>query len=564
MEIRSFKVERFRSISSATLDLGDLTVLVGPNNEGKSNILRAMVLGMSILSGFARVSGSRYVLRSGLRGPVDYEWERDFPLDRRSGKKLSTAIEFEFELSDLEIDEFAKVIGSKINGTLRVRLTLSRDEAVTFRVIKQKVGGAWTRKADEIAEFVGRRAGVEYVPSVRTAQEASAVVARLVASELRALERDTNYQKAVATIQKLQEPRLAEIAKSVQDTLQHFLPDVANVEISLPEPRRQFAAARSVEIHVDDGHRTLLETKGDGAQSLAAIALLRRAAMDSSRSETFVLAVEEPEAHLHPFAIWELRRVLTQIALDQQVVVTTHSPLLADPFHVERNVIVEGSRARTAKRISDVRESLGVRLQDNLQSARLALVVEGLSDKRVLEALLQQHSRILSDHLTEGVLVVESLGGGAKLNYRLSQYASGVCGVFVVLDDDAQGRSSIQGALREGLIEVSEYRLTTADGKAEAELEDLIEPMVYLDRLNGYLGLQLKPSDIKKGKRKWTDRLGALIANKGKVWDSPTEKQVKTLVADAVRADPGNAIEAGVTLVEDLAAILSSRLGSDE
>ena len=314
MEIRSFKVERFRSISSATLDLGDLTVLVGPNNEGKSNILRAMVLGMSILSGFARVSGSRYVLRSGLRGPVDYEWERDFPLDRRSGKKLSTAIEFEFELSDLEIDEFAKVIGSKINGTLRVRLTLSRDEAVTFRVIKQKVGGAWTRKADEIAEFVGRRAGVEYVPSVRTAQEASAVVARLVASELRALERDTNYQKAVATIQKLQEPRLAEIAKSVQDTLQHFLPDVANVEISLPEPRRQFAAARSVEIHVDDGHRTLLETKGDGAQSLAAIALLRRAAMDSSRSETFVLAVEEPEAHLHPFAIWELRRVLTQIA----------------------------------------------------------------------------------------------------------------------------------------------------------------------------------------------------------------------------------------------------------
>lgn len=49
MEIRSFRVERFRSINTASVDLSDLTVLVGPNNEGKSNILRAMVLGMGIL-----------------------------------------------------------------------------------------------------------------------------------------------------------------------------------------------------------------------------------------------------------------------------------------------------------------------------------------------------------------------------------------------------------------------------------------------------------------------------------------------------------------------------------
>jgi hypothetical protein len=227
---------------------------------------------------------------------------------------------------------------------------------------------------------------VEYVPSVRTADEASAVVGRLVATELRSLDEEPEYKAALETIRKLQEPILDEIADSVRETLAHFLPDVRGVKITLPEPRRQVASAQAVQVMVDDGHSTSLGMKGDGVQSLAAVALLRKSAMERGRSSTFVLAVEEPEAHLHPRAIRELRRVLTEIAAEQQVVVTTHSPLLADPLHIERNVIVESSRARAAHKISQVRDCLGVRLEDNLQSARLALVVEGASDTKILTA----------------------------------------------------------------------------------------------------------------------------------------------------------------------------------
>lgn len=40
MRLVSFSVRRFRSITEAyKLPLGDYSVLVGPNNEGKSNIL---------------------------------------------------------------------------------------------------------------------------------------------------------------------------------------------------------------------------------------------------------------------------------------------------------------------------------------------------------------------------------------------------------------------------------------------------------------------------------------------------------------------------------------------
>jgi putative ATP-dependent endonuclease of OLD family len=86
MELRRFKVERYRSISSATLDLRVLTVLVGPNNKGKSNILRAMVLGMSALGGFAQAAGgAKYRMSQFMRGPVDYDWDRDFPMNQRNG-----------------------------------------------------------------------------------------------------------------------------------------------------------------------------------------------------------------------------------------------------------------------------------------------------------------------------------------------------------------------------------------------------------------------------------------------------------------------------------------------
>jgi AAA15 family ATPase/GTPase len=43
MKLKSFTVERYRSITKAKkIRLGRVTVLVGPNNEGKSNLLRSL------------------------------------------------------------------------------------------------------------------------------------------------------------------------------------------------------------------------------------------------------------------------------------------------------------------------------------------------------------------------------------------------------------------------------------------------------------------------------------------------------------------------------------------
>lgn len=51
MKLVSFSLQKYRSIQKAEkISLGSMTILVGPNNEGKSNILRGLVSGVALLS----------------------------------------------------------------------------------------------------------------------------------------------------------------------------------------------------------------------------------------------------------------------------------------------------------------------------------------------------------------------------------------------------------------------------------------------------------------------------------------------------------------------------------
>ena len=51
MELVSFSVSNYRRITSAyKLPIRRPTVLIGPNNEGKSNILRALVASLQFLA----------------------------------------------------------------------------------------------------------------------------------------------------------------------------------------------------------------------------------------------------------------------------------------------------------------------------------------------------------------------------------------------------------------------------------------------------------------------------------------------------------------------------------
>ncbi len=561
MRLASFSVKKYRSIIDAhRLPMASSTVLIGKNNEGKSNLLSGLSAAMEVVEQLGNVRIVNGRLRGfRLRGDR-YKWERDFPVQLQdSDKKAESIFRLRFHLDQKDREEFHKEVGSKISDELPIEIWIGKGDPF-FKVIKQGPGSKLlNNRRERVAGFIGRRVEFTYIPAVRTAQAAISVVRDMVTRALRELEEDPEYAKAVEKIAELQRPVLDQLGGKINESLAEFLPSVKDVRVELDEDTQFHAIHRSIEVIVDDGTPTSLERKGDGVQSLAAIGLLRRT---GSTGRHLILGIEEPESHLHPSAIHRLRGVLRDLAREHQVVLTTHSPVFADRLNVGSNILVDGKRAKPASRIVEIREALGVRASDNLRHAEIVLVVEGISDVRVITALLGAESGRLKAALADHLLVVDCLHGSGKLSFKLSELRTAITEYHCLLDNDDAGRAALEKAQGDGLLQANEFHVTSPPSGADAELEDLLDQAVYEHALQKHLDIQLKGKPW-RGKGKWSSRLAGLVRSQGKIWNSSLESTAKEIVASSVEARPTEALHgAGRVPIDRLIEALESRLSS--
>jgi putative ATP-dependent endonuclease of OLD family len=286
---------------------------------------------------------------------------------------------------------------------------------------------------------------------------------------------------------------------------------------------------------LDDGAETPLEFKGDGVQSLAAIALMRHASELTHQGKDVVIALEEPESHLHPTAIRQLRTVLMELSTRYQVVVTTHNPIFTNRSNVHQNIIVSKSRAYPAKTVKDVRNVLGVRLDDNLSSAEVILIVEGEEDRVALNKILPEMDKDLEREMKSGRIAIDVLGGASNLSHRVRLHTEALCKVHVFLDADQAGRQAFEAARRDGILGTVAVNFTDVGGKTEAELEDLYAENVYKDIVKIETGFEMIPRGP-DSRKKWTDRLRNLLRRAGRPSDEATVLLIKLKVARAAAA----------------------------
>jgi putative ATP-dependent endonuclease of the OLD family len=545
MELVSFSVSNYRSITSAyKLPIRRPTVLIGPNNEGKSNILRALVASLQFLATLGGVRLRNDRITSVMRSREIFDWARDFPVSLQSkSPEGETVFELEFRLSGPEVDEFRADVRSSLNGTLPIQLRFGVNESKLI-VLKQGKGGtALTSKAQVIARFVARHIHIAYIPAVRTATAATQIVNDLVDRELSLIETQPEYKAALKALADLQGPVLAQIAASIKTTLREFLPNVRDVAVGISEDARYRALRRSCEIVIDDGTATALDKKGDGVQSLAALSLMKHASHSGSSSRQLVLAIEEPESHLHPRAIHQLREVLDDLSSQHQVILTTHCPLFVDRTNLKSNILVNNKRASPAKNIGELRDTLGVRASDNLRNAEIALVVEGEEDRKALVALLPVNSKRIGTALQTGFMVIDTLGGGTNLSYKLSQLRETLCTCHSFLDHDRAGLTAYGKAESEGLALPADVTHVICPGLDEAEFEDMLDEPLYAEFIKNKYGASLASPKF-KGKKKWSDRLKAAFEHQGKIWSPKVEGQIKADVADLVAANPSKSLNA--------------------
>lgn len=547
MHIVSFSVSNYRSITKANkLPINDFTVLIGPNNEGKSNVLRAFVLSLEILRDFVNIKGRlgyriKRPYRHINRDSKSYDWVRDYPVTLQS-KKGNSSFVLEFQFDEDELKEFRERIHTSLTENLPIQITIGPDSKPNFKVkIRGLASKSLSKKAELIAQFIGEKLDFEYIPAVRTSESAIAIVEDMVARELMTIEDDPIYVAALKEVEKVQKPVLDRLSGNIKDTLKVFLPNVKNVDVSISKERRYGLYRRACEISIDDGVMTKLEYKGDGVQSLTALSLMRQMSEKGAGGKQLILAVEEPESHLHPRAIHRLKTVLQEMSKKHQVLISTHCPLFVERGNIEANIIVSGKKASPAKKISHIREILGVKQADNLSNAEIVLVVEGESDRIALAALLSLNSDI-KKVIDEATLVIESLVGSGNLCYKLTQLRSSICSYHCFLDNDEAGNSAIKKALDEGLLVEREYTLATRRGMAETELEDLYDLELYKELLNKEYGIILNDKNFIKDKSKWSSKIERVFESQGKRWSKEIERRVKLEIAEKVKENPSPAI----------------------
>jgi putative ATP-dependent endonuclease of the OLD family len=307
LKLVSVTVENFRSITAARkIPLSGLTTLVGPNNEGKSNILRALVFAMVHLTGGGsqfRVRDVRQFRPAGWRAreSMRYHWSNDCPLKLQKSGDSGSKITLEFELTDKDILDFRTEIGSTLNRTLPLTVLFAKTSVIVSIAKPGRGGKSLNAKSARIAQFLASKIDVLYIPAVRTAGSAVQIVEELVAGELAKIESDPKYQQALADISALQQPVLEALSKSITTTMREFLPNIKHARIVIPEQDRSFALRGISSISLDDGVETDIGVKGDGVQSLAALALMRHSSLTRNVGKENLIALEEPESHLRGY-----------------------------------------------------------------------------------------------------------------------------------------------------------------------------------------------------------------------------------------------------------------------
>ncbi len=532
MKLVEFSVTNYRSITAAhKLPVQNLTVLVGKNNEGKSNLLMALDVAMTAVIKHSRFRDGQPNTR--LRYNINYDWDRDFPLqlqNRRSG--LESIFKLNFRLEGSELSEFHALTGIRGNEDIPICIKIGKDNLPKVEVPKRG-SPAYNQKSKQITKFISQRISFNYIQAIRTEEMAISALQSAIWYKLIKLEDDPEYVGALKKVNELEQNILDGIASQLLEPLKVFLPNLQGIAIRKNNDQyspRYTKDESEIDVIINDGIATSISNKGDGIKSLVTLAILKDKRNFSGAS---IIAIEEPESHLHSGAIHSLIDVIHTMSENNQVIISTHNPLFVQQNKLESNIIVDNSTARCAKTIPEIRSILGVLPSDNLKNARYVLVVEGEDDKIALSKILPAYSEAVKQALQSNLVVIKPLGGASNLSHDIADLKNCMCSYVVLLDNDRAGIEAADTAISSGLLKESEIKYTICNGSPEAEFEDCLKPSMYEQIIRDEFNININVTEF-RGREKWSERIKNIFLSQGSRWTETIEKKVKLAVAQSI------------------------------
>lgn len=526
MKITNVQIQRYRAFDKKVeVPISHLTVVTGPNNLGKSTVLSALELFFSAIE-------PRAVRRS-IRDK-QYNYENDYPkrYAGKSGRRWPTEIRVNMELDESDVIAIALNTDKKPPNVLDIRVEYQWVERLgSFRPQITIYGITDKPLEAAILEWLQSQVRYVYIPATRNVQDfRRGVFTELISGALSRVSRSKQRLQAIEKLFEDVKTEIAAVETELAEELRQYLPSVKSMRFSIDD----WSLERLVsvgDVEIDDGAMTLLQQKGDGFKSLFSISLLQYIAKQRY-GRNLIFGIEEPEAHLHSSAIYEIKSTLRTLAESFQVIVTTHSPILIQRDDIPANVLVESagdsefaSVTRSAHNLSDIRRSLGIRPHENMTTAEVVIVVEGASEETALPAILGRVNDKLVGAFSSGRARVLSAGGASNITSVVRALARDAATCLVLVDSDQEGVTTAEKIRGSGLLQPSDvFRIPERGGCIETEFEDLFQPSIYLNDVCAAIDIQLSVEEFLEFQRKSGGKL-TRYAKWSKVMSSITNNQ---------------------------------------
>jgi predicted ATPase len=359
--LQRVRIRDYKSIATADVELGQLTVLVGRNGSGKSNFLDAL----------------RFVA-DGLQTSLDHAVKSRGGIDsvRRISAEPSRsfAIALDVSLPGRQTAVYELEIAARQKGgfqiereSLRIQaagdVALASYEVESGTLMKASLDNMPPASADRLylvsaSGFPQFRAGYDFLVSMgfyNFNPETMKEFQTPDAGEI--LHRDgSNIASVLARLNRDQ----PESAERIRSYLAAITPGIEDVEWISMGPRETLYFTQKF-ARSPEGRGLFAASMSDG--TLRALGILVAVTQQvGPGSPTSLIGIEEPETALHPAAAGALMDALREASSHTQILVTSHSPDLLDQVSLETDrllaVVAEEGATRVAPLDAASREAI--------------------------------------------------------------------------------------------------------------------------------------------------------------------------------------------------------------
>lgn len=501
MKLKKLHVKNYRSLLNVEIDFVDgmPIIICGENNIGKTNFLRALNIF------FNHIHDNELYIPS-----------RDIPHHTYYGSQGSR----------MKTDFIATFEDEKSGEEKNVLVHFDRNGEPSYKV------NGFSTSSDDVIEILEKFHCI-FIESHNI--NLPSLIAKILEKDgLLAL--DKKRKKQSEPLVKLKEfiELSKEALKDIQKEINSCFKEMTDFDGVLQNTNilinfAEFEKLRDIvktmtSITLQDGNNHEIESKGSGAQRAVFLSLMKYISKNI-KDKKIIWAIDEPEAFLQPKLQRKVFNSLKSMSADdeQTIILTTHSQYFINLQRIESVNLFQGkselkeyerrkgkifheiktenlSFDSLSQKMKTIKEHLGIKSNDGWELLPFNILVEGESDKRYIELLLESLSLEIPNIIWSGG--ASKIGGYIQYynNFARDNNFSSPPTILCIFDNDDEGRAQSQKVKPKNLrsldiqmcgiprFDGEEAKLNTnTSAKSNWEIEDFLPVDLFVSSVNSLL-----------------------------------------------------------------------------